>query len=96
MLPILYAWDGFKAENDNRQKLIIDGIVMVMILGIFLGGNGRITSNLLAVTHAFDQSLSRTLAKTQILDLTIADALKNISLSNQAQDQVNKLLSSST
>lgn len=89
---ILYAWEGFKVESDKRNSYIIDGIVMVIILSILLGGNGSLTSNILRITHSFDQNLTRTLANTQILDLTIADSLKNISLSNNARDEVDKLL----
>ena len=89
---IFYAWNGFKIDNDKRQKIVIDGAVMVLILAILLGGNGLLTSKILAVTRSFDVSLSRTLATTQVLDLTIADALKNISLSQTSQDQVNRLL----
>ncbi|MFM2313584.1 MAG: hypothetical protein RLZZ04_2860 [Cyanobacteriota bacterium] len=89
---ILYAWEGFKVKSDKRQQYTIDGIVMVLILSILLGGNGSLTSNILRITHSFDQNLTRTLANTQILDLTIADSLKNISLSNDAHDEVDKLL----
>ncbi len=92
----LYAWNGFKADNDNRQKLIVDGMAMILILALFLGGNGVLTSRVLAVTRAFDLNLNRTLAQTQVLDLTIADALKNISLSNTLQDKVNELLDECT
>ena len=89
---ILYAWSGFKVEENKRQQYTIDGIVMVIILSILLGGNGLLTSNILQITHSFDQNLTRTLANTQILDLTIADSLKNISLSNNARDEVDRLL----
>ena len=89
---ILYAWEGFKVENNKRQQYTIDGIVMVIILSILLGGNGLLTSNILQITRGFDQNLTRTLANTQILDLTIADSLKNISLSNNARDEVDRLL----
>ena len=89
---IFYAWNGFKIDNDKRQKIVIDGAVMVLILALLLGGNGLLTSKVLAVTRSFDVNLSRTLATTQVLDLTIADALKNISLSQTSQDQVNRLL----
>ena len=89
---ILYAWDGFKVEENKRHQYTIDGIVMVIILSILLGGNGLLTSNILQITHGFDQNLTRTLANTQILDLTIADSLKNISLSNNARDEVDRLL----
>ena len=89
---IFYAWNGFKADNDKRPKIIIDGAIMVLILALLLGGNGLLTSKVLAVTRSFDVNLSRTLATTQVLDLTIADALKNISLSQTSQDQVNRLL----
>jgi hypothetical protein len=88
----LFAWNGFKSENDHRQKLIVEGLAMITILGILLGGNGFFTSQILAVTHSFDVNLNRTLAKTQVLDLSIADALKDIALSQASQDQVNKLL----
>jgi ribosomal protein L22 len=88
----LFAWNGFKSENDNRQKLIVEGFAMITILGILLGGNGFFTSQILAVTHSFDINLNRTLAKTQVLDLSIADALKDIALSQASQDKVNKLL----
>ena len=54
---VLYAWDGFKVENNKRQSYMVNGIVMVMILGILLGGNGLLTSNILKVTRSFDQSL---------------------------------------
>lgn len=89
---ILYAWDGFKVENEKRNSYIINGVVMVMILSILLGGNGFLTSNILKITHGFDQNLTRTLANTQVLDLTIADSLKNISLSNNSRDEVDRLL----
>ena len=89
---ILYAWEGFKVEENKRQPYTINGIVMVIILSILLGGNGLLTSNILRITHSFDQNLTRTLANTQILDLTIADSLKNISLSNNARDEVDRLL----
>lgn len=89
---VLYAWDGFKVENNKRQSYMVNGIVMVMILGILLGGNGLLTSNILKVTRSFDQNLTSTLANAQILDLTIADSLQNISLSNDARDQVDSLL----
>lgn len=88
----LFAWNGFKSENDHRQKLIVEGLAMITILGILLGGNGFFTSQILAVTHSFDVNLNRTLAKTQVLDLSIADALKDIALSQASQDKVNKLL----
>lgn len=88
----LFAWNGFKSENDHRQKLIVEGFAMITILGILLGGNGFFTSQILAVTHSFDVNLNRTLAKTQVLDLSIADALKDIALSQASQDKVNKLL----
>ena len=89
---ILFAWKGFRENNDNRQKLISEGFAMVTIIAILLGGNGVLTSYILGITHDFDINLNRTLAKTQILDLTIADALKDISLSQVSQDKVNKLL----
>lgn len=89
---ILYAWQGMKSENDNRQKIITEGIAMTMILVILLGGNGAMASSILGITRSLDVGLTRTLAKTQVLDLSIASALKNISLSNTAQDRVNKLL----
>lgn len=88
----LFAWNGFKSENDNRQKLIVEGLAMITILAILLGGNGFFTSQILTVTHSFDVNLNRTLAKTQVLDLSIADALKDIALSQASQDKVNKLL----
>ncbi|MEY2833700.1 MAG: hypothetical protein RLZZ574_2959, partial [Cyanobacteriota bacterium] len=89
---ILYAWQGMKSENDNRQKIITEGIAMTMIMVILLGGNGAMASSILGITRSLDVGLTRTLAKTQVLDLSIASALKNISLSNTAQDRVNKLL----
>lgn len=90
---ILYAWNGFKADNDKQQKLIIEGITMIFILALLLGGNGVLTSNILAITHAFDVNLNRNLAELQVIDLSIANSLKNISLSNTAKDRVDKLLS---
>ncbi len=89
---VIYAWNGFKTDNDNRQKVMTEGLVMVIILSLLLGGNGALTSKILAVTHGFDVSLNRALAKTQVLDLTIAEALENISLSNASQDKVDKLI----
>jgi hypothetical protein len=85
---ILYAWNGFKADNDKQQKLIIEGITMIFILALLLGGNGVLTSNILAITHAFDVNLNRNLAELQVIDSSIANSLKNISLSNTAKDRV--------
>lgn len=89
---VLYAWEGFKIEESKRQAYMINGVVMVLILSILLGGNGVLTSSILQITRGFDQNLVRTLAKTQVLDLSITDSLKNISLSNSSQDEVNALL----
>lgn len=90
---ILYAWHGFKLEDEKkRQSYIMNGVVMVIILSILLGGNGLLTSHILRFTHGLDRSLTRTLANTQLLDLSIADSLKNISLTNNARDRVDSLL----
>ena len=88
---ILFAWHGFTSEK-AKEKIITEGVAMTLIMVILLGGNGFLTSKILGVTRAFDINLNRTLAKTQILDLSIADALKNVALSNASQDKVNDLL----
>ena len=93
---VIFAWNSFKTDNDNRQKIMLEGLIMVTILSILLGGNGAFTSNILAVTHGFDVRLNRALAKTQVLDLTIAQSLENISLSNASKDKVDALIDECT
>ena len=93
---VIFAWNSFKTDNDNRQKIMLEGLIMVTILSILLGGNGAFTSKILAVTHGFDVRLNRALAKTQVLDLTIAQSLENISLSNASKDKVDALIDECT
>ncbi|MEL6439156.1 MAG: hypothetical protein AAFQ80_07900 [Cyanobacteria bacterium J06621_8] len=89
---LVYAWDGFKLDQSKREPYIINGVVMVLILAVLLGGNGFLVSNILKITYFFDHNLIQTLANTQLLDLSIADSLKNISLTNDARDLVDSLL----
>lgn len=86
---LLFAWTAFKTDSEKLGKLGVEAAAMVLILAIMLGGNGVMTSNVLHLTRAFDVSLTRTLAQTQLLDITIADALKNISLTEFVETYVN-------
>jgi hypothetical protein len=92
---VFFAFDAFKKVGQgeqNAEKLFVHTISLVLIMGLLLGNNGLLISNTLGITKGFETKLIKTLGDVQIADVTIANALQNVSLSNTVKQKIDDLL----
>ena len=90
---ILYvAISLFTAKPDERVELVVKTINLSLIAAICLAGNGYFISNCLNVAKGFEAFAVKTLAETQIIDLSINQALQNVVLTNVGQERIQTYL----